>query len=117
MGNSIVVIGYGEYTLPDELMIVPEDIYDGELYRVTIGRANLTEDELAAYEPLFNAIDKELRQSSFISNIGIQVNNARIIFKLAYVTKNKYSIYEIEATEDDIKYEERIHDENQVITQ
>lgn len=100
------------YVLPDELMIDPNLINDEHtgVYRVSLGRANLTPDERAAYKPLFDALDKRLERSKFVSGMSFDNIDSRLVFDIAYVYKRITTygpIYDIEASYDEITYMER----------
>ena len=70
------------YHLPDALDIDPAFIQDdkNEVYRVVIGKPDLTADELAEYKPLFEAIEVRIAKSRFISDICFEVGNQRLTF-------------------------------------
>jgi len=99
------------YHLPDALDIDPAFIQDdkNEVYRVVIGKPDLTADELAEYKPLFEAIEVRIAKSRFISDICFEVGNQRLTFGIAYVTRteNEYGVmYDIEAEYDEAEYGE-----------
>lgn len=99
------------YHLLDALDIDPAFIQDdkNEVYRVVIGKPDLTADELAEYKPLFEAIEVRIAKSRFISDICFEVGNQRLTFGIAYVTRteNEYGVmYDIEAEYDEAEYGE-----------
>lgn len=100
------------YILPDELMIDPNLIRDEHacVYRVSLGRANLTPDEAAMYKPFFNVLDKRLEKGNFVCGISFYNEDTVLTFDIAYVHKRltPYGpIYDIEASYDETTYEER----------
>lgn len=93
------------FTLPLPLLINPDEIYDREVYRVSIGT---TEEITEEYQKLINELDKRM---PFIENMHILVDGAELIFKLAYMTKSikPFGVfYDIEATEDDLIYRKEL---------
>ncbi len=107
---SKVSLGKNEcYQIPDELMIAPNLILDetSNVYRVSVGRANLSPDEAALYEPFFNAIRKRIKSSPFVSDIHFIVNGKILTFDLAFVNIAADHIYEFEmSTDDDLVYKD-----------
>lgn len=97
------------FDLPDALLINPALILDETegVYRISIGKLNEPLNEAAElYQRLFNVLDSK---QPFVENMHIVVDNAELIFKLAYIIKtmNRYgTFYDIEATEKDLKYKE-----------
>lgn len=97
------------YKLTDELMISPSEIFDdrGQVYRISLGRADCTESEAAMYKPLFDAIDKQLLDGQFLNGITINSCGKQLTLDSAFVirTENKYGrFYELEAVKDDLAY-------------
>lgn len=88
------------FTIPEELVINPFLLADekAEVYRIALGRADLTSEELAAYKPMFDALDTV--SSGFINNFCVKVNGKHLTFDLANITRteSKYGrFYDIEA--------------------
>jgi len=97
------------YKLSDEIMINPTEILDdkGQVYRISLGRADCTESEAAMYKPLFDAIDKQLQDGQFLNGITINSCGKQLTLDSAFVTRtaNKYGrFYELEAVKDDLVY-------------
>lgn len=97
------------YKLSDEIMINPTEILDdkGQVYRISLGRADCTESDAAMYKPLFDAIDKQLRDGQFLNGITINSCGKQLTLDSAFVirTANKYGrFYELEAVKDDLVY-------------
>lgn len=106
-GASVV-----EYVIPDELIIEPPLILDehNEVYRISIGKTDIPEDEEAAYRLLFSELDKRM---PFVSDMHIDVDGNKLTLELALVMRTQTDngiFYDIEAALKDIKYEERIID-------
>lgn len=107
--NSHIIFGSIEYSIPEELEIEPKHIYDDKekVYRISLGRADLTEDEVAMYQPLFIMLDKH---RPFIENIKFITGNKLLHFYLALLTRtvNEHgTFYDIEAMVEDVVYSER----------
>lgn len=98
------------FKLPDEIMIDPSDIIDDKfkVYRVSLGRADCDEYEAAMYEPLFNAIDKQLANGHFLDAVTINCHGKELTLSSAYVirTVNRYGrFYDLEAIKEELVYD------------
>ena len=99
------------YTIPDELLIKLEDINDGELYRVCLGKVDMTCEEKKQYKRLFRVLDRRLVDNEgFVEEITFSVGSAKLFFALAHMTRRitPYGVfYDIEATHDVAVYSEK----------
>ena len=108
--SDISFDGYRKtFSLPDEVMINPDEIIDDkeQVYRVSLGRADYTENEAALYKLLFDAIDKKLLNGQFLDGVTIKCCSKQLKLASALVirTINKYGrFYELEAVKDEITY-------------
>lgn len=109
--GSFITIGSSEYSIPDTLIIHPGEIWDEqeEVYRIALGKPDMTPEDEALYKPLFMCLDKYLiGDEGFISDIVFRTGDTRLTFKLAYVSKmiQPFGVfYDIEAALDEIKIE------------
>ncbi len=103
------------YEIPDELEINPDEIRDNKngVLRISLGRANFTEEEQEQYKKVFRALNQRIRDKPFVDGLSFFVGEYELFFDMAYVskTKNQYGVfYDIEAIEEDTVYRKRTKD-------
>lgn len=101
------------YTLPDIVCIAPEDILDNHtsVYRVVIGKIGLSEEEAAAYKPLFSSLTTRVKNDPYCTDIYIAAEDKTLWLKFVYITETRKFdsvLYELEAGIGDIEYCERM---------
>jgi len=108
--GSFITIGSTTYPIPDTLIINPGEIWDEheDVYRIALGKPNMTPEDEALYKPLFVCLDTYLNNQGvgFISDIQFKSGDTTLLFKLAYVLRTRQPFglfYDIEATQNEIK--------------
>lgn len=119
--TTTVQINANTYTIPDEVEIDPNKMIDekGEVVRIVIGKPEIPPEQEASFRALGRAIDAAV-ENGFIVNDNktpvfiFHTEGKTLCAQSAYVSKNRYNMYDIEIPTDGYTYKEVVSNETAI---